>query len=119
MLLTGMLAGCGNANSNGTDESASTNNGGAANKGAEAVNLRLYTYGTEETYNWKATLDAYHKANPNVTVELVQLSEKGDTQEATKKLDLAAASGEQIDMMMFSDPASYSQRVALGIAAPS
>ena len=58
------------------------------------------------------------KANPNVTVELVQLSEKGDTQEATKKLDLAAASGEQIDMMMFSDPASYSQRVALGMVAP-
>ena len=118
VLLTGMLAGCGSSNSNGTDESATANNGGAANKGAEAVNLRLYTYGTEEAYNWKATLDAYHKANPNVTVELVLLSEKGDTQEATKKLDLAAASGEQIDMMMFSDPASYSQRVALGMAAP-
>ena len=35
VLLTGMLAGCGSSNSNGTDESASTNNGGAANKGAE------------------------------------------------------------------------------------
>jgi multiple sugar transport system substrate-binding protein len=51
-------------------------------------------------------------------VELVQLSEKGDTQEAAKKLDLAAASGEQIDVLMFSDPAGYAQRVSLGMAAP-
>ncbi|MEV5025342.1 ABC transporter substrate-binding protein [Paenibacillus sp. LPE1-1-1.1] len=119
VLLTGMLAGCGNSNtgSNGANTNADASADGNAAKTEDAVNLRLYTYGTEEAYNWKATLDAYHTANPKVTVELVQLSEKGDTQEATKKLDLAAASSEQIDVLMFSDAAAYSQRVALGMAA--
>ncbi len=118
VLLTGLLAGCGNANDSNAKGNANPTASGNANSSAETVNLRLYTYGTEEAYNWKATLDAYHQANPNVTVELVQLSEKGDTQEATKKLDLAAASSEQIDVLMFSDAAAYSQRVALGMAAP-
>ncbi|WP_435164014.1 ABC transporter substrate-binding protein [Paenibacillus glycanilyticus] len=126
LLLTGVLAGCGNSNNNGDSGNknasaapsteASTSAGGSAS--GDPVKLRLYTYGTEQAYNWKATLDAYHEKNPNVTVELVQLSEKGDTQESMKKLDLAVASGEQIDVMMFSDAAGYAQRVALGMAAP-
>ncbi|WP_317982093.1 ABC transporter substrate-binding protein [Paenibacillus glycanilyticus] len=126
LLLTGVLAGCGNSNNNGDSGNknasaapsteASSNAGGSAS--GDPVKLRLYTYGTEQAYNWKATLDAYHEKNPNVTVELVQLSEKGDTQESMKKLDLAVASGEQIDVMMFSDAAGYAQRVALGMAAP-
>ncbi|MDQ0114151.1 ABC transporter substrate-binding protein [Paenibacillus harenae] len=127
VLIAGALAGCGNSNNSNT--TGSTNEGNASNgeqttnsgnKGSktEKLNLRLYTYGTEEAYNWKKTLDAYNQVNPNVTVELVQLSEKGDTQEATKKLDLAAASAEQIDVLMFSDAAAYAQRVALGMAAP-
>ncbi|MCM3626591.1 extracellular solute-binding protein [Paenibacillus glycanilyticus] len=126
LLLTGVLAGCGNsgndsgnknANANASTE-ASTNTDGNKTASGDPVKLRLYTYGTEQAYNWKATLDAYHEKNPNVTVELVQLSEKGDTQESMKKLDLAVASGEQIDVMMFSDAAGYAQRVALGMAAP-
>lgn len=129
-LLMGLLAGCGNNNNeNGNagaspsettkaSESASASPSASASASADPVNLRLYTYGTEQAYNWKATLDAYHAKVPNVTIELVQLSEKGDTQEAFKKLDLAAASDEQIDVLMFSDPAGYAQRVALGMAAP-
>lgn len=127
LLLTGVLAGCGSSNNgdsgsknaNGAPSAeASANAGGNSAAGGDPVKLRLYTYGTEQAYNWKATLDAYHEKNPNVTVELVQLSEKGDTQESMKKLDLAVASGEQIDVMMFSDAAGYAQRVALGMAAP-
>ncbi|MDQ0058680.1 ABC transporter substrate-binding protein [Paenibacillus harenae] len=127
VLIAGALAGCGNSNNSNT--TGSTNEGNASNgeqttnsgnegSKTEKLNLRLYTYGTEEAYNWKKTLDAYNQVNPNVTVELVQLSEKGDTQEATKKLDLAAASAEQIDVLMFSDAAAYAQRVVLGMAAP-
>lgn len=128
VMFAGLLAGCGNANNNSgsnagsnaganANTEANANSSGSAGSTGEAVNLRLYTYGTEEAYNWKATLNAYHEANPNVKIELVQLSEKGDTQEATKKLDLAAASSEQIDVLMFSDAAAYAQRVSLGMAA--
>ncbi|MGG6312977.1 extracellular solute-binding protein [Paenibacillus macerans] len=127
MLLIGLLAGCGGGNGNnaavnngGGNEAAApqTGEGETTGDGSNPVNLRLYTYGTEEAYNWKHTLQAYEEANPGVTIELVQLSEKGDTQEASKKLDLEAASSAQMDILMFSDAAGYAQRVALGMAEP-
>ncbi|MCZ8516199.1 sugar ABC transporter substrate-binding protein [Paenibacillus filicis] len=111
-LALSVLAGCGAGGGN-SQQAA----GGDAGKKGD-VNLRLYTYGTESAYNWKKTLSAFEEKNPGIKVELVQLSEKGDTQEAMKKLDLAAASGETMDILMFSDPASYAQRIGLGMAAP-
>lgn len=119
MLLLGLLAGCGGGAK--TAENGAEPNGQAAGEEAEGtdkVNLRLYTYGTEEAYNWNKTLQAYEEKNPGVTIELVQLSEKGDTQEAMKKLDLEAASSARMDILMFSDAAGYAQRVALGMAEP-
>lgn len=108
-----LLSGCGGNNNNAKE-------GKVASEGSsgKSVNLRLYTYGTESAYNWSKTLKAYEEATPGVTVELVQLSEKGDTQEASKKLDLEAASSADMDILMFSDPAGYAQRVALGMAEP-
>lgn len=119
MLLIGLLAGCGGGENNGNGSTApQAAEGEKSGDNAGNVNLRLYTYGTEEAYNWKQTLQAYEEANPGVTIELVQLSEKGDTQEAFKKLDLEAASSAQMDILMFSDAAGYAQRVALGMAEP-
>ncbi|WP_145949063.1 ABC transporter substrate-binding protein [Paenibacillus sp. Y412MC10] len=117
MLLIGLLSGCGGSSGGGDSEGAASGSGGSSG-GQDKVNLRLYTYGTEEAYNWSKTLKAYEDANSGVTIELVQLSEKGDTQEASKKLDLEAASSAQMDILMFSDPAGYAQRVALGMAEP-
>lgn len=112
-VMLSLLAGCGG----GGDKAESPSASASANKGP--VTLRLYTFdGREQTYNWKATLAAYEQKNPNVKVELVGLSDKGDTNDALKKLDLAAASGESMDVIMFSDPASYAQRVGLGMVAP-
>ncbi|MBA4493318.1 ABC transporter substrate-binding protein [Paenactinomyces guangxiensis] len=82
------------------------------------VTIKFYTHGNGANYNWKQTIAAFEKKYPNIKVDLVVLSEKGDTQEATKKLDLAAASGEEMDVLMFSDPATYAQRVGLGMVAP-
>nr|WP_312096328.1 extracellular solute-binding protein [Niallia sp.] len=82
------------------------------------VTIKFHTHGNEASYNWKKTIAAFEEANPNINVDLVILSEKGDTQEAIKKLDLAAASGEQLDVLMFSDTASYAQRVSMGMVAP-
>lgn len=114
-LVLSVLAGCGGGTDNATQPSAST----APSDAPKApVKIRLYTYGTETAYNWSVTLAGFEKKFPNIKVELVQLSEKGDTQEATKKLDLAAASNEEIDVLMFSDPAAYAQRVSLGMAEP-
>lgn len=122
VLMTGLLAGCGSNNNNEPAASPSAPAASEAAKpseeAAKPVNLRMYTFGNEQSYNWKQTIAAYEAANEGVKVEVVVLSDKGDTQEAMKKLDLAVASGDDIDVMMFSDPASYAQRVALGMAEP-
>ncbi|WP_299092410.1 sugar ABC transporter substrate-binding protein [uncultured Metabacillus sp.] len=110
-ILLGGLAGC----SGGSGESTS---GAESNKNEEAVTIKFHTHGNEASYNWKKTIAAFEEEYPKIDVDLVILSEKGDTQEATQKLDLAAASGEQLDVLMFSDPASYAQRVELGMVAP-
>jgi multiple sugar transport system substrate-binding protein len=93
-------------------------NASSDTKNDNKVTIKFHSHGNEESYNWKNTIDAFEKKYPNIDVELVILSEKGDTQEATKKLDLAAASGEQMDVIMFSESASYSQRVSMGMTAP-
>ncbi|RED63218.1 ABC transporter substrate-binding protein [Cohnella lupini] len=126
VMLVGLLAGCGGNNKN-ENASPSPSSGTGASPSAPAesssesgkdVHLRVYTFGPELTYNWSTTLKAYEEANPGVTVEAVVLSDKGDTQEAMKKLDLAFASKENIDVLMFSDPANYAQRVSLGMTEP-
>lgn len=105
-----LLAGC---SGSGSKEPASTES-----EKDEQVTIKFHTHGNEASYNWKETIAAFEEKYPNIKVDLVILSEKGDTQEATKKLDLAAASGEQMDVLMFSDPASYAQRVSMGMVAP-
>lgn len=109
-----LTAACG---SSGDDASKDSSN--AAGSGTkDPVTLKLYTFGNEVGYNWTGTIPAFEKANPGIKVDVVILSEKGDTQESLKKLDLAAASGDAMDVLMFSDPASYAQRVSLGMAEP-
>ncbi|UQZ81467.1 Putative ABC transporter substrate-binding protein YesO [Paenibacillus konkukensis] len=114
VMALGVLAGCGGGGTGAGEQKDAQ--GGAASGGT--TELRLYTYGTEQAYNWSQTVAAYEKQNPGIKVNVIGLSDKGDTQEALKKLDLAAASGEAMDVLMFSDAASYSQRVALGMVAP-
>ncbi len=110
IMSTVMMAGC---SGNDSDEKASSDL-----KKAATVTLKFHTHGSESSYNWKSTIAAFEKKYPNIDIDLVTLSEKGDTQEAIKKLDLAAASGEQLDVLMFSDAASYAQRVNMGMVAP-
>ncbi|MFX3636195.1 MAG: ABC transporter substrate-binding protein [Candidatus Pristimantibacillus sp.] len=85
---------------------------------AEPVTIKLHTFGNEASYNWKHTIEEFQKKYSNIKVDVITLSEKGDTQEALQKLDLAASSSEQMDVLMFSDAASYAQRVGLGMVAP-
>ncbi|WP_407272305.1 ABC transporter substrate-binding protein [Radiobacillus sp. PE A8.2] len=117
----GETASEGNDTNNQSEEPSDEGSTGDENEGseeAEEVTIKFHTHGNEASYNWSETIPAFEEAYPNINVELVILSEKGDTQEALQKLDLAAASGEQLDVLMFSDPASYAERVNLGMVAP-
>jgi multiple sugar transport system substrate-binding protein len=46
------------------------------------------------------------------------MSEKGDSQEGMKKMDLLAASGDQMDVVMYSSASDFAQRVGAGILEP-
>lgn len=117
LLLISMLAGCGSDK----DKSNGSNGNGDSEQGKgddEQVTIKFHTHGNEENYNWTETLAAFEEKYPNINVDLIILSEKGDSQEAIQKLDLAASTGEQLDVLMFSDPAAYAERVSLGMIAP-
>ncbi|MBS4210168.1 sugar ABC transporter substrate-binding protein [Bacillus sp. FJAT-50079] len=113
-LVLGILSACGGK------ETGKTNgdNAGGKDKSEEPVTIKLHTHGTEDGYAWKKTIEAFEKEHENIKVDVVQLSEKQDSSEALQKIDLAAASGEQMDVIMFSNPAAYAQRVALDMLEP-
>lgn len=110
-LVIGILAAC----SSGEKSSTSS---GEGKKDGEPVTIKLYTHGTEDSYAWSKTIKAFEEKNKDIKVEVVQLSEKQDSQEALKKIDLAAASGEAMDVVMFTNTMEYAKRVKLGMLAP-
>ncbi|MBT2655020.1 sugar ABC transporter substrate-binding protein [Bacillus sp. ISL-18] len=113
-LVVGILAAC----SGQKQSSSSGEKGEQDQKSKEPVTIRFYTHGTEDGYAWNKTISAFEKKYPNIKVDVVQLSEKQDGQEALKKIDLAAASGEEMDVVMFTNTPEYAQRVNLGMLEP-
>lgn len=107
------LAGCGKgetpAADNGKDAAATTK---------APVTIKVQGWYTEAQGNWNATVEAYNKTHPNVKVVYESMSEKGDSQEGMKKLDLLAASGEQMDVVMYSSAPEFAQRIGAGILEP-
>nr|WP_207627630.1 MULTISPECIES: sugar ABC transporter substrate-binding protein [Bacillaceae] len=109
-LVLGVLAAC--------SKPDKTSSSGEKGDTEEPVTIKFYTHGTEDGYAWDRTIKAFEEKNPNIKVDVVQLSEKQDSQEALKKIDLAAASGEEMDVVMFTNTANYAQRVNLGMLEP-
>ncbi|WP_240415870.1 ABC transporter substrate-binding protein [Paenibacillus periandrae] len=113
LLTTTALAGCGATNNN---AGSSTNTGNEGSK--EPVTIKVQAWYTEAQGNWNATVEAYNKTHPNVKVVYEGMSEKGDSQEGMKKMDLLAASGDQMDVVMYSSASDFAQRVGAGILEP-
>ncbi|MFH5182529.1 ABC transporter substrate-binding protein [Paenibacillus sp. TAB 01] len=110
-MMVSLLAGCGNKPEG--EASAGT---GSADGGQ--VNLKLYTWLSEETMHWNKILPEFYKDYPNIKVDVNILSTKDDAHEAMNKLDLAAASGQDMDVVMLNDSTGYAQRVSAGMLAP-
>lgn len=110
-ILSLIVSGCasGSGESQGGDS-----NGGAADG---TVTIKLHTWYPKKTDNWDVAIAEFEKIHPNIKVEFVS-AEDNNSNEYYKKLDLAAASGEALDVVMFSNMNYLSQRMELGMLEP-
>lgn len=104
LVSTFLLVGC----TSNDGESSSTDSG-------EEVNLSFYTWINEENGNWEETIAAYEDEHPGINIEIKALVENMSADDYLQKLDLEAASGEELDVVMFSTTEDLSKRVSAGM----
>ncbi|MFS0724324.1 ABC transporter substrate-binding protein [Paenibacillus sp. 1P07SE] len=111
LIVTAMLAsGCSSASPGNTpgEEGASS---------SEQVTIKLSNWYAKKADNWDLVIEEFEKQHPNIKVEFVS-AEDNNSNEYYKKLDLAAAGGDDLDVIMFSNMTFLSQRVELGMIEP-
>lgn len=115
------IVGCSsnNGNTNTGSENVSTGNEVADNnESTETVTLEFFTWLSEGTAKWEQILPKFYEQYPNIKVNVNILANNDDSHEALKKMDLAAASGQPMDIVMINDATGYAQRVNAGMLAP-
>ncbi|SDJ37355.1 ABC transporter substrate-binding protein [Salimicrobium halophilum] len=102
-----MLAGCSNGENAEQSESES-----------DEVTLKLFTWINEENGNWEETISTYEEENPGVNVEVNTLVENMSADDYLKQLDLLAASGDELDLIMFPSSEDLAKRISTGMVEP-
>jgi multiple sugar transport system substrate-binding protein len=70
----------------------------------EAVTLRMTAWDVATTPYWQAVIDAYEAQNPNVNVELIEIS----SAEYQDKVNVMLSGGEDVDVITVKDIPGYS-----------
>ncbi|GAF65489.1 ABC transporter substrate-binding protein [Bacillus sp. TS-2] len=83
----------------------------------EPVTIRLHHWYNEEADNWDQVISTFEEEFPHIKVELIT-PENNDANETMQQIDLATASGDQLDVIMVNSPANYAQRVNHGMFEP-
>lgn len=110
-----VVSACGSNSGNSTEPAAEgSKDGGAA---ADQVVLKLSTWQTDAKAQWSKIIPEFEKKYPNIKVELDLLNEKGDSVASMQKLDLMAASNDQLDIVEL-PYTNYSQRADIGLFEP-
>ncbi|WP_106769404.1 ABC transporter substrate-binding protein [Paenibacillus faecalis] len=115
-----VIAACGgNGNSTFSEQSAAQDNNDSSSKEAasEQIVLKLSTWQTDAKAQWSKIIPEFEKKHPNIKVELDLLNEKGDSIASMQKLDLMAASNDQLDIVEL-PYTNYSQRADIGLFEP-
>lgn len=81
------------------------------------VTIKLNTWYNLKTDGFDQVIQEFEKKYPNIKVEFVSPGDNNSI-EFVKKVDLAAASDEELDVIMLPSTWSYAQRVALGMFQP-
>ncbi|MFX3636129.1 MAG: ABC transporter substrate-binding protein [Candidatus Pristimantibacillus sp.] len=123
MMLLGLAVFASACSSNGnggtTNGSGSTTPTNVASKepAAEQVTIKLSTWQTNDKAKWSDIIPVFEEKYPNIKVELDLLNEKGDSIASMQKLDLMAASNDQLDIIEL-PYTNYSQRANIGLLEP-
>ncbi|MDQ0300518.1 multiple sugar transport system substrate-binding protein [Salibacterium salarium] len=112
--LLATLAAC---SGGGDQEASDSSDGGDGGSSGEEVTIRLHHWYNEEQDNWDDVIASFEEDHPNINVESVT-PENNDANETMQQIDLAAASGDQLDVIMVNDASNYAQRVSQGMFEP-
>ncbi|MEK4120445.1 extracellular solute-binding protein [Paenibacillus sp. FSL W8-0919] len=108
---------CGGGGGGSTSESGQAKNEPGKEAAPEQIVLKLSTWQTDAKAQWSKIIPEFEKKHPNIKVELDLLNEKGDSVAAMQKLDLMAASNDQLDIVEL-PYTNYSQRADIGLFEP-
>ncbi|MEK8127918.1 extracellular solute-binding protein [Paenibacillus filicis] len=107
-----VMAGCtGKSPTEENKPPASTNNG------QKDITIKFHHWQNTQDEKLDLVIAEFEKLNPGIKVESIRL-EAIDSTESLKKLDLLAASGEQLDVVMMPSNITYAQRVGMGMLEP-
>ncbi|AIQ48624.1 hypothetical protein R70723_23970 [Paenibacillus sp. FSL R7-0273] len=109
-VLSLLVTGCGGA---GKEENSTANSG----ENADVVTIKLSNWYTKEMDKWNVVIEEFEKQHPDIKVEFAS-AEDNNSNEYYKKLDLAVAGGDDLDIIMFSNMNYLSQRAELGMVEP-
>ncbi|WP_338555607.1 extracellular solute-binding protein [Paenibacillus sp. KS-LC4] len=91
--------------------------GGKNSSDGAVTTIKLHTWYPKKADNWDIVIEEFEKKHPEIKVEF-NSAEDNNSNEYYKKLDLAAASGDDLDVIMFSNMSFLSQRAELGLLEP-
>ncbi|OCT11478.1 ABC transporter substrate-binding protein [Paenibacillus pectinilyticus] len=116
-----VLSACGSTTEKGATGSATpaTSTAPAATQAnAKPVTLKYYTWDNESNQaKTQKIIDGFHAKYPNVTVQNVALV-PGNSVDSMKKMDVLMSSGEEVDVLQYSNIDETLARAATGVLAP-
>ncbi|NHW33415.1 extracellular solute-binding protein [Paenibacillus aceris] len=101
----------------GCASSKEADGGAASTSSGKPVSIKLHTWNNLKTDGFDVVLQEFEKKYPNIKVEFVSAGDNNSL-EALKKIDLAAASAEDMDVIMLPASNYLAQRAALGMFEP-
>ncbi|MCK0473206.1 ABC transporter substrate-binding protein [Halalkalibacter sp. APA_J-10(15)] len=112
-----IVVGCSSGGNNSSSEPAEDNGDGGTDS-VEEITLRFVHWINEDSGKWEPLISQYEEQNPGVTIESMPLVENMNSQDYYQQLDLMAAAGEYLDIIMFSNLNDYVARINAGLLEP-
>ncbi|MDQ0256734.1 multiple sugar transport system substrate-binding protein [Evansella vedderi] len=109
-----LLAACGN---NGASDASNEGDSNAGEGNKDPVTINLHHWYNEEQDNWHAVIEAFEEEHPHIKVNTITTG-NNNSQENREQVDITAASGGKLDVIMLSNEADLNQRVAYGMFEP-